>query len=324
MISAGTVFVNENDASRVMYVIKSGKARVYKKYQDAKIILAHLGPGDICGELSLFDSRPRSASVEALTDLSVVVLNVAQGETQISSLPDWAQAMLRTLANRIREADQQILGLKSISEYQKKAYRFDSFTRTLYEEARRTFALLKLVYQDFVSRNQSATPQEFRNAFLKLVGPQLVLFDKSWEFMRDYQIIDYPNQETPQSPPIKLNTEVLEAITFRIDLEIQSERYLALGNSARLLLDRITQVGTDTDEEQELTRNQFVSDKTGGSSLPEALYTEGLQELSRCALVNTQKDKHVFSCNVASLKKIAPIQDLLKRLDRSNVKSNED
>ena len=74
-INAGTIIVKENEVSRKMYIIRKGKARVYKTYLNHKVTIAVLGEGEIFGELSFFDAQPRCASVEALSDLNLVEID---------------------------------------------------------------------------------------------------------------------------------------------------------------------------------------------------------------------------------------------------------
>src|SRR4051794_14660617 len=88
-VPAGTQLVQENDLSRRMFIIKKGKARVYKTYHGQRITLAVLGEGEVFGELSFFDAQPRSASVEALTELSALVIEGEESLKQIAQLPSW-------------------------------------------------------------------------------------------------------------------------------------------------------------------------------------------------------------------------------------------
>jgi hypothetical protein len=57
--SSGTLLVSEGDSSRKMFIIKSGKARVFRKYLGQRVTLAVLGEGEIFGEMSFFDGAPR-------------------------------------------------------------------------------------------------------------------------------------------------------------------------------------------------------------------------------------------------------------------------
>ena len=55
--------------------MRSGHARAIRQHSDGRTItLARFGPGDIFGELAMFDDERRSATVEALDDLSTVAI----------------------------------------------------------------------------------------------------------------------------------------------------------------------------------------------------------------------------------------------------------
>lgn len=68
------VIVREGGTERSMYVICSGTARVYITVDGKEINISLLRPGDYFGEYALLTGEPRSASVSALTDLQLVLL----------------------------------------------------------------------------------------------------------------------------------------------------------------------------------------------------------------------------------------------------------
>ena len=68
-LRAGQVIFREGDASDTCYIVRTGHARAIREHADGRTItLAHFGPGDIFGELAMFDDERRSATVEALDD----------------------------------------------------------------------------------------------------------------------------------------------------------------------------------------------------------------------------------------------------------------
>ena len=69
----GHIIFREGDASDTCYVIGSGHARAMRENADGRsIALAHFGPGDIFGELAMFDDEKRSATVQTLDVNSLV------------------------------------------------------------------------------------------------------------------------------------------------------------------------------------------------------------------------------------------------------------
>src|SRR5690606_6609310 len=97
--------IRENDISRKLFILRKGKVRVYKNYLGGKITLAILGAGEIFGELSFFDSKPRSASVEAITDITIDCIDGEHLNNEIQALPDWVHLIFQSVATRFREVD---------------------------------------------------------------------------------------------------------------------------------------------------------------------------------------------------------------------------
>jgi len=73
-VNKGSIVAHEGQVERCMYVVCSGTARVYITVDGVELTIALLHPGDYFGEYSLFTGDARSASVSALTDLQLVVL----------------------------------------------------------------------------------------------------------------------------------------------------------------------------------------------------------------------------------------------------------
>src|SRR5688572_25689204 len=70
---AGEVVFREGDDSDTCYVVRTGHARAIREHADGRqITLATFGPGDIFGELAMFEDERRSATVEAVDGLEVL------------------------------------------------------------------------------------------------------------------------------------------------------------------------------------------------------------------------------------------------------------
>lgn len=106
----------EGDASEAMYVIKIGKIAVLKSKGNSEITLAELGPGDMIGEMAFFDAKPRSASARALVDTTIIELPFKSLNSQFKTFPEWAKAIMRTVNNHLRSANQKIKALEKSEE----------------------------------------------------------------------------------------------------------------------------------------------------------------------------------------------------------------
>jgi CRP-like cAMP-binding protein len=72
---AQQVIFREGDESDTCYVVRRGHARAVRENADGRTIaLAHFGPGDIFGELAMFDDERRSATIETLDPVEAVAV----------------------------------------------------------------------------------------------------------------------------------------------------------------------------------------------------------------------------------------------------------
>ena len=100
-VSAGRVLVEEGTVGREFFFILDGSATVRKGGRK----VATLGPGNYFGELSLLDRQPRSATVTADTDMTLLVLDQRRFNGLLDDMPTLAHKLLAAMAQRIREAD---------------------------------------------------------------------------------------------------------------------------------------------------------------------------------------------------------------------------
>lgn len=105
---AGAVLFREHDQSQEMYVLKSGKVEVFIERLGKEIILGQLERGDVLGEMSLFDKRPRSANARVLEDAAALVITQDMFDQRLEHVPEWLLTIIRILIQRLREADRKI------------------------------------------------------------------------------------------------------------------------------------------------------------------------------------------------------------------------
>ncbi len=105
--SAGTILFEENDPGSRMFVIRSGRVRIFRRVGGSEIVLAFLGPGDFFGEMALLESLPRSASAEVVEDARLIEVDGDTFEEMIRSNTEIAVRIMRKLASRLRESDRR-------------------------------------------------------------------------------------------------------------------------------------------------------------------------------------------------------------------------
>jgi N-acyl-L-homoserine lactone synthetase len=96
--SAGSTIFHRGDSGDCAYVIVAGRARVTDARGRAS---PHLEAGELFGELSLLSHCPRTSTVQAETDLDLMVLERAVLRAQLRENPAVAERMLDLLASRL-------------------------------------------------------------------------------------------------------------------------------------------------------------------------------------------------------------------------------
>jgi CRP/FNR family transcriptional regulator len=103
-----TVF-REGDASDTCYIVRKGRARAVRTHGDGRTItLATFGPGDIFGELAMFEDERRSATVQATETTSVVGVLGPDMRRIMGEHPEIATRLVIALGRRLRETNERL------------------------------------------------------------------------------------------------------------------------------------------------------------------------------------------------------------------------
>jgi CRP-like cAMP-binding protein len=103
IVKKGQILFQEGQAGDRLYLVKSGKIKLSHASGDGReSVLMVLGPGDMFGELSLFDPGPRTSTAIAVTDSEVLGLGNTDLKPWLEGRPEVAQALLQALAHRLR------------------------------------------------------------------------------------------------------------------------------------------------------------------------------------------------------------------------------
>ena len=116
-LPANSVVVNEGDQTDSMYVILSGKVKIYLNNEDGKeVTLGIEGPGDYFGEMVL-DGGRRSASVITVEPSQFSVIQKHDLEKYLHQNPGVALAIIRQLIGRIRALSDNVRSLALLDVY---------------------------------------------------------------------------------------------------------------------------------------------------------------------------------------------------------------
>ena len=106
---AGEVVFREGDESNTCYVVRTGHARAVREHADGRqIALATFGPGDIFGELAMFDDERRSATVETIDPVEALAILGPDMRRLMLRRPQLAVALAGSLARRLRATNERL------------------------------------------------------------------------------------------------------------------------------------------------------------------------------------------------------------------------
>jgi CRP/FNR family transcriptional regulator len=111
-VSRGHIVFKEGDPGDRLFIVLEGKCKIYRASADGREnLIAVLGPGEMFGELSLFDPGPRTASVAAVTDSTLASLDHDDLRPLLLERPGVGVELLRALAQRLRRTNDAMADL---------------------------------------------------------------------------------------------------------------------------------------------------------------------------------------------------------------------
>lgn len=105
-LKRGEILFNEGEPGDHLYILLSGKMKLSHSSGDGReSVFMVLGPGEMFGELSLFDPGPRTSTAIAISDSTVLGLGNVELRPWLTERPEVAQSLLQALAHRLRRAN---------------------------------------------------------------------------------------------------------------------------------------------------------------------------------------------------------------------------
>ncbi|GAA1361751.1 Crp/Fnr family transcriptional regulator [Brevibacterium luteolum] len=105
----GTVLFREGDSGNELYIVSTGKLKVGRESPDGREnLLSVVGPGEMIGELTLFDPGTRSTTVTAVSQTELLSLEHNDLMTWLEERPQAAMNLLRALAQRLRRTNDTV------------------------------------------------------------------------------------------------------------------------------------------------------------------------------------------------------------------------
>jgi CRP-like cAMP-binding protein len=103
------VLFREGDEAADIYVVTAGRIAIANRSPDGReSLVALMGPGDLFGEMSMFDGQGRSADARALEPSTVVVVPFGPVRDVVAARPETLWSMVALLVERLRAADEAL------------------------------------------------------------------------------------------------------------------------------------------------------------------------------------------------------------------------
>ena len=109
----GEVVCRQGARGDALYVVQQGWVHVFREEGGVETLLARLGPGEIFGEMAVFDRRPRSASVRAAGSARVLTVDKRAFLRHIHDDPTLAWRVLERMSLPIRRLSSELSQLKA-------------------------------------------------------------------------------------------------------------------------------------------------------------------------------------------------------------------
>jgi len=108
----GDILFREGEGGDSLYVIREGKIKLGRSSSDGREnLVAILGPGEMFGELSLFDPGPRTMTATAVAETQLMGLGNDSLTGLLTGRPEVAKALLAALAKRLRRTNEHLADL---------------------------------------------------------------------------------------------------------------------------------------------------------------------------------------------------------------------
>ena len=108
----GDIIMMEGSFGEGTYVVLEGNIEVYKTINNERVNIAHLGKGDVFGEMSFIDRQPRTASIVAVGDVQVGLIDKDFLENEINKTSEDFRIIMRALTERLRKTTGELVNLK--------------------------------------------------------------------------------------------------------------------------------------------------------------------------------------------------------------------
>lgn len=110
-IPAGKQLFLTGERGEHMFLVQSGRIRLWRGEPDHPVVLAEVGPNCLFGEMALIDDGTRSACAHAVEDTTLIVISGEKVRQRLAEADPFVASIVRILARNLRAANDQLEGL---------------------------------------------------------------------------------------------------------------------------------------------------------------------------------------------------------------------
>lgn len=103
--ASGEILFRDGDPGDTMYVLRSGRVRVFIEANGREKTLAFIEAGDFFGEMALLNNKPRTASAQCVEETRLLVIDAKTFEAMLRGNAEIAVRMIQRLAKRLDQAN---------------------------------------------------------------------------------------------------------------------------------------------------------------------------------------------------------------------------
>ncbi len=104
----GETIIKQGEKGNCMYVILEGQVEIVREKDGKEMRLATAGKGDFIGEMAIFESEVRSATVRAIGDVRAITVDKENFIRRVNQDPSIAFRLVKLLVHRIREMNKEM------------------------------------------------------------------------------------------------------------------------------------------------------------------------------------------------------------------------
>jgi CRP-like cAMP-binding protein len=152
----GAVIVSENDLDdKGLFLLRRGAVAVYKGKGKSRELISKIEALNFFGEMAIIAGGPRSASVEALTDNTIVYAFQTPDLDALMSNPTWGRMLVTRLSKDLKQSNSLIMELREQVRYQKEEI------EKLYKGSIEVFSVTSEI-QKSIANDAVATAREWK------------------------------------------------------------------------------------------------------------------------------------------------------------------